>query len=246
MFGQYGVRATPRPITWLKADRSGEFLSEFVLDMLKFDSRELTNPDRRIYWGGSSDYGFSNLAQFLNSGEEEWYCPSHRYDSPPGDNGADRVGDYLHHVGFLHEFEDYEIDCLAGDISLPTVDNIYGRHGTPRFPLFNRKGFRGRPSADLVQNMMEYVGGQSSFSSFWLEDSATDSKVQCVDRSGGLSSISAASWCGVRPKCKLKLDTLVEKLQDGSFRVVPFVATGQNGPKTCTDEEFMTLMGLSL
>ena len=54
-FGNYGANETSiHPITWLKASRDNEFLSEFVLDLLKFDEA-LDGADVVITGEGCSD-----------------------------------------------------------------------------------------------------------------------------------------------------------------------------------------------
>ena len=246
VFGNYGVTDVLDPITWLKASKDNEFLSEFVLDILKFDAQERNNPNRDINWHGNGNYEQSNILQFMNSDEEDWYEPTHDYDVPPGipNSGEDSTGNYVNHPGFLHEFEDYELECLDGRINLPTVANIFGAGGVPKFPLFNRKGFRGKPTADLVYGRYGHELNETSYCSYWLCDNAAVYTARCVDRAGCNRASYASSWEGFRPKCKLKPDTKVEALPDGSFRVIPFGATKPRSSKVCTDEEFMALMGL--
>jgi len=136
IFGNYGVSTAVYPITWLKANKECEFLSEFVLDLLKFDYQERNNPNRDCFYHGNGNYEQSNIIQFMNSPEDDWYEPMHDYDAPPGNMGglADAHGDYVHHSGFLSGFEDYEIECLASRVDLPSIANIYGAGGVPRFP----------------------------------------------------------------------------------------------------------------
>lgn len=247
VFGNYGVTTSVRPITWLKANRDNEFLSEFVLDLLKFDASERDNRDNTDYhWYGNANYELSNILQFMNSHEEDWYKAMHDYDAPPGNinRAADGPGDYVFHPGFLHDFEDYELECLAGRVDLPTTANIFGAAGVPKFPLFNRKGFRGRPSADLVSGSYFHNMSDSSFCEYWLSDNCSICKVNYVDRGGSMRSSRANYYSGLRPKCTLKPDTKVEQLPDGSFRVIPFQASKPRSSKVCTDEEFLALMGL--
>ncbi len=247
VFGNYGVSSIMYPITWLKANRECEFLSEFVLDLLKFDSLERNNPNRGCYYRGNGNYEQSNIIQFLNSYEDDWYEPMHDYDSPPGDasKSYDSAGDYVNHSGFLNGFEDYEIECLADRVGLPSIANIYGANGIPKFALFNRKGFRGRPSEDLVQNKHYHNMNVNSFCEFFLSDSADTCTVYYVDKAGSKHVINASHYRGIRPKCTINPDTKVELLPDKSgFRIVPFTATKPRSSKVCTDEEFMVLLGL--
>lgn len=247
VFGNYGVGAELYPVTWLKANKECEFLSEFVLDLLEFDNAERNNPTLRCRHYGNSDYEKSNIIQFMNSYEDDWYEPMHDYDAPPGNpsNLEDAAGDYVNHPGFLNGFEDYEIECLASRIDLPSVANIYGAGCVPKFSLFNRKGFRGRPSADLVQNKYYHGMNKDSFCEFFLSDSADAYSAYYVDKSGNKRSTRANCYQGLRPKCTINPDANIESMPDGSgFRIVPFEATKRRTSNVCTDEEFMALMGL--
>lgn len=249
-FGSYGTRAnTIHPIAWLKASRDNEFLSEFVLDLVKFDAQERNNPDRDIYWYGNGNYEISNVLQFLNSFADDWYDPMHDYDAPPGNsvNVNDGQGEYVNHSGFLHDFEDYELECLSSRIDLPSYANIFGSGGSPRFQLFSRKGFRGRPHDDVIYNRIGHNMSEDSFCDFWISDMNGKYNASCIDRGGGLKTIYAASISGLRPKCTINPDIEVEPMPDGSgYRIVAFEAkkTRARSPKIATNEEFLALMGL--
>lgn len=244
VFGSYGVGASAYPISWLKSGKGNIFLSEFVLDILKFDNQERNNPQRDFYYHGNSDYEVSNIIQFMNSVDEDWYESMHRYDSPPGniDGVYDALGDYVHHPGFLHEFEDYEIECLDGRIDLPTIENIIGTGREARFPLFNRKGYRGRPTLDLV-NKGGHDMHEDSFCEFWVRNTQ-GFYASYIDRAGSKRDTYANTREGLRPICSLKHTTEVALQDDGTYRIVPFTATKSRATKVCTDEEFLALMGL--
>lgn len=246
VFGRYGCIDNVYPITWLKAGKGTEFISEFVIDTLMFDSPERNSPARQFYYTGNPCYEVSNIFQFLNSSEEDWYNPMHQFDSPPGLTSATNGlrGTYTQHDGFLREFEDYEVECLDGFVGLPTTANIIGADGEARFPLFNRKGYRGRPSHDLVYNKgAQHNMGEESFCEFWLSD-GNDKYVRYLDRGGRCGSTFASSCYGIRPKCKLKPDTKVELQADGTYRIAPFAVSESRSSNVCTDDEFMALMGL--
>lgn len=249
VFGSYGVGECLHPITWLKASREGEFLSEFVLDVLKFDEEERRNPSADYRCCGNGNYDESNIVQFMNSYEEDWYEPMHPYDAPPGDYNrpVDRNGDYLHHAGFLHGFEDYEIDSLLGRVALPTVANIFGFNGIPKFALFSRKGYRGRPTSDLVWSRNGAGLAESSYCDYWVVGGAQRPYMQsCVGRAGDRRDCYADSRKGFRPTCLIKPGTEVEALPDGSFKIVPFAVDNakRRGPEVATDDEILNLMGL--
>ena len=145
----------------------------------------------------------------------------------------------------MHDFEDFELECLASRVDLPTIANILGAGREARFPLFNRKGYRGRPTSDLVYNKGGHDMNEDSFCEFWVSDGENGRYAGYIDRSGGKRSAYPSTRLGLRPKCKLNPDTKVEPLPDGSgFRIVPFTASKPRSSRVCTDEEFMALMGL--
>ena len=247
VFGTYGVGTTLYPITWLKANKDSEFLSEFVLDILKFDEVERNNPTHDFRYGGNGDYELSNILQFLNSYEDDWYGPMHEYDAPPGvlTRPGERLGEYLRHSGFLHEFQDYEIECLVGRVNLPTIANIFGANGEPKFPLFNRKGYRGKPTTDLVYGRYGHGLEEWSYCEYWATGGTIISYQQSfVGRDGSKHNTYAEHVSGLRPKCKIRPELEVELVSDGVYRIVPFQATKRHGPQIATDEELLNLMGL--
>lgn len=88
--GRYSVSrdADPAPIVWLKGAPNSDFITEFAVDYLPFDAMERENPSRQYYYSGNPDYTTSNLLQFLNSDQEDWYEPTHQYDAPPVRNNV--------------------------------------------------------------------------------------------------------------------------------------------------------------
>lgn len=247
VFGTYGVGNTLYPITWLKANKAGEFLSEFVLDILKFDEEERNSPNYDFRCCGNGDYELSNVLQFLNSYEDDWYGPMHEHDAPPGSQTrpTDRLGDYLHHSGFLHEFQDYEIESIAGRVNLPTIANIFGYNGEPKFTLFNRKGYRGKPTTDLVYGRYGHGLDEFSYCEYWIVGGGSTSYSQeFVGRDGGRHNAYADHRSGIRPKCTIRPELEVELVSEGVYRIVPFKATKSHGPQVATDEELLNLMGL--
>ena len=102
--GRYSVSkdADPAPIAWLKGTPNSDFITEFAVDYLPFDAMERENPSRQYYYSGNPDYTTSNLLQFLNSDQEDWYEPTHQYDAPPVRNNVnDRYrAPYKDHYGF--------------------------------------------------------------------------------------------------------------------------------------------------
>ena len=126
-FGAYSVSGEmPHKICWVKAHRDGTILTEFMEDQCAFDAKEPDNPDeyRRSY--GNNRYSVSNLHQFLNAEDTEWFRQKHGCDTPPEDrlmyNG--RYG-YANKPGFLHYFDEWEVEAIEESeikTALPTKD----------------------------------------------------------------------------------------------------------------------------
>lgn len=125
-FGRYQVEAEePQEITWQVAainhagypDDSVTLITEQIIDLRAFDAREVgnSNADRRNY--GNNRYKDSNMRQWLNSKEEDWYTAQHSADAPPtsADTGGYATG-YNAKAGFLHYFDTDEIASI-----LPTT-----------------------------------------------------------------------------------------------------------------------------
>lgn len=117
MFGNYGVDSDRAyPIWWVKATKDCDFITESVLNYLMFDAKEPNSGDYGCRNYGNPNYNLSNIRQFLNSEDEDWYIPQHAADNWPNNRRQDSLasygdpgGTYRHHHGFLRHFEDYEI-----------------------------------------------------------------------------------------------------------------------------------------
>lgn len=250
LFGTYSVNEEFKgvPVAWLKANNSGVFLAERVIDILRFDAPEPDNPIYECRYGGNSDFCKSNIKQFLNSYDDDWYVQSHEFDEPPKiDTGRQSTfGGYLQRPGFLNGFEDYELDCIAGEISLPSTADIFGAPGTPRLQLFNRKGLRGRPTNDLIFGKRCHELTERSFCDFWLQSAHGINLTGFIGRSGYIETAHPSTPHGVRPKLSIINDIEVEPMPSGDgYRIVPFEAATKRARKgVVTDEEILELMGL--
>lgn len=248
VLGKYGTpENAPEPIVWLKADRDGSLLSEKVLDYLQIDAPERTNdPYHRNR--GNNCYALSNIHQFLNSYEEDWYLPTHDGDVPPASRDYRHSGAYRDYDGFLCAFEDYEIEAIGQKVNLPSFANIYGQGGQSRFELFKRRGVRPKASNGfLYSNGSRWFGlNETSFCEFWLSDEDGEYYNKYVDKSGYTRSAYPHNPKGIRPVCKISLDTKVAQNEDGTYSIVPFEPTKKRDSNVCTDEELMAFMGLTV
>lgn len=149
-FGAYSVEGEgAHQIHWIKVDSADTtILAERIEDFRAFDAKERNNGNeyRRDY--GNNRYSVSNIDQFLNSSGDRWYNARHEYDAPPTDDTVYDETGYENHPGFLHSFNEWELDAILdtevvtalakceGDqehevvvrkVFLPSVTNLFGR-----------------------------------------------------------------------------------------------------------------------
>ena len=127
-FGAYSVAGEePHKICWIKVNHDNTLLSEFVEDQLAFDAVESDSPNDSHREDGNSRYSLSNLHQFLNSSEINWFRKTHEYDAPPVEGTMmHRHMEYRNKPGFLSYFKQWEIDTIDDSeivTRLPGIDN---------------------------------------------------------------------------------------------------------------------------
>lgn len=253
VLGQYGSSTDAAvPIEWLKATPNGDFISEKVLDYICFDARERQGDSYYAKMYGDPDYKFSNILQFLNRDEEVWWSPTHIGDAPPNGNNVCSYNDaYNTHYGFLHLFEDYELESIVSEtyiargeqlqskMRLPSYENFVGQN---KFPLFSRRGVRAHGTSEYIFGRGMYTGFQEgSFIEFWLSDLRSSDYPAILTRNGEKGQKCPYLSAGLRPVCTLKLDTVLEKYENGKYQVKPFGIQG----KLFTDEELFELLGVA-
>ena len=228
-FGAYSVRegAIPSPISWLKATPNGDFVSEFVLDSLAFDAKEAYMDRPNLFNQGNPNYKLSNLHQFLNSDEPEWFRPTHDLDRPPavGSTGW-RNGAYSDHSGFLTHFESHELDSIVEQEFVMSGDHITAKMrilsgddlwSQTKFKLFNKKGIRAQASDDFLWNK---ATGDTMYVPYWICDRAVTTYSRYLGAGANVHTTGACNSSGIRPTCMLSLDTMVEQFDDDSWRIL--------------------------
>lgn len=130
-FSAYGE--APQEIRWIKVHKDNTLLTEFIERLGPFDAMEEKNPKKsissledKISEAGNNDYALSNIRQYLNSVEKQWYKPTHEYDEPPiistiiGNTGL------LNSGGFLSDFSKDELNAILNtEIITATINNIF-------------------------------------------------------------------------------------------------------------------------
>lgn len=245
VIGRYSVHKDiePAPIVWLKGTSNNDFITEFAADYLPLDALERGSGCERHRYFGNPDYAKSNLLQFLNSDQNEWYSPTHQYDAPPvRNNVSGHRSTYKEHYGFLYYFEEYEISSIKSDsgtkIHLPVYKTF---DGEDRFQLFHKKGIRAKATADFVENKSAGFR-ETSYVPIWLADRIEGNDLTPImGRNGEVNYQHPVYPCGVRPVCVVNPDTVVVRDDDGLYHIKPFAVS----INVFTDEELFKLLGVA-
>ena len=123
-FGKFQIKTeTPWDIVWIIAAKnhvghpanSITLLAEKCVEGLAFDAREPNNADAGRKTEGNNRYSVSNIDQWLNSSNENWYVSKHSTDAPPTqENLISYVTsiEYYSRKGFLYHFTNKERTSL--------------------------------------------------------------------------------------------------------------------------------------
>ena len=88
-------------------DNSTALITNGVIAMRCFDAIEPNNEDTTRQSYGNNRYSVSNIKQWLNSGEEEWYSAQHDADTPPSEDYLyNGINAYDTEKGFLTNFSE--------------------------------------------------------------------------------------------------------------------------------------------
>lgn len=126
-FGKYSVNGeTAQDIQWLVVaknhsgypNNSVTILTEKIIDLRAVDAVEPLNTGNRKD-KGNSDYGVSNIDQWLNKDSPGWYSAAHSLDQAPNNTYVTRGTGYDTRPGFLNLFSTREKEAiLATSISV--------------------------------------------------------------------------------------------------------------------------------
>ncbi len=114
-------------------------ITERLVGVGCFDAAEKAKPQKKIYiWDdvqeyGSSNYGQSNIHQWLNADRVNWFGKTHQYDEPPAAEGT-RYGDYPYDQkpGFLTRFPESFKNRLI-EMNIPTLERVGKLKGELRY-----------------------------------------------------------------------------------------------------------------
>lgn len=208
VLGKYTANENePKPIVWLKGNQDNEFISENILDMLEWDI------------AGGSNYEASTIYMFMNSADEDLFS------TPPAYS-------YKNNMGFLRDFEGYEIEAIGGEVNLPAEDDVFH----PLMNLFKRKGKRTFFSKNYLSRNRYYY---RTYEPYWFKDVTGNhnpyNNVKMLSSDGSYAVATGSSYRhGFRPKCKVRGDLKVKQNGD-YYYLVPFES---NYKKACDIEVF--------
>ena len=132
--GKYQVASeTPWDIEWEIVHQESDYqiaMAKQMIDLRPFDAKESSNSNSDRQTKGNNNWQYSNIEQWLNSDQSNWYSAQHSADAPPSSanvrvsNGV-AYNPYDTKPGFLYYWTDEEKAVLQ-DMSLtlanPTVD----------------------------------------------------------------------------------------------------------------------------
>ena len=125
--GKYQVGSeTPWDIEWEIVHQESDYqiaMAKQILDLRSFDAKESSNSDSSRKNYGNNNWGVSNIEQWLNSDQSNWYSAQHSADAPP--SSANVWGNYNPYdtkPGFLYYWTDEEKAVLQ-DMTLTLANN---------------------------------------------------------------------------------------------------------------------------
>ena len=132
--GKYQVGSeTPWDIEWEIVHQESDYqiaMAKQIIDLRCFDAKESSNSDSNRKNYGNNNWQYSNIEQWLNSDQSNWYSAQHSADAPPSSANiwvSSRVAynPYDTKPGFLYYWSDEEKAVLQNmtlTLANPTVD----------------------------------------------------------------------------------------------------------------------------
>lgn len=221
----------PAPITWIKASRNCDFITEKAIDYLLYDAPEGSG-------GGNPDFHLSNLFGFLNGRTwDHWWNKTHDEDVEP-QVWTVPSSFCPPQYGFLSDFSQHEINAIipfSGEntetvsslIRLPSVDDIF----SGELEYFKRHGIRTTWSLDVIRGKFRHLGAKStaSYAEYWTRSRALDEPgynncVITVSRKAVICRKAAHLGAGIRPVCTINPNSKIEpyfdihRISDNEYR----------------------------
>ena len=147
--GKYQVESEdPWDIEWEIIHQTDDYqiaMTKQIIDCRPFDGKEPNNSDYGRKNSGNSNWSVSNIKQFLNSDQAEWYSAQHTYDAPPTSDNTNKYTAYDNHKGFLYYWSDDEKKLLKDmnfTLANPDIDGggSYTWTGKVWLPTYTQMG----------------------------------------------------------------------------------------------------------
>lgn len=123
--GKYQVGSeTPWDIEWEIVHQESDYqiaMAKQIIDLRCFDAKESSNSDTNRQKYGNNNWGVSNIEQWLNSDQSNWYSAQHSADAPPS-SAIVSYNPYDTKPGFLYYWTDEEKAVLQ-DMTLTLANN---------------------------------------------------------------------------------------------------------------------------
>ena len=189
--GKYQVESeTPWPIEWEIVHQTDDYqiaMTKQIIDCRCFDAKESTNPnnDRKKY--GNNNWQYSNIEQFLNSDQANWYSAQHQYDAPPSSaNVWNNHNPYDTHKGFLYHWSN-EDKSLLKDYTLTLANHSvdgggsYTWTGKVFLPTYTQMGFGQNNSINEGVQFSKFIDNASRIKS--INKYCAENNKWCIDNS---------------------------------------------------------------
>ena len=129
--GKYQVASeTPWDIEWEIVHQESDYqiaMAKQIIDLRCFDAKESSNSDTNRQKYGNNNWGVSNIEQWLNSDQTNWYSAQHSADAPPSSANVWVINSVAYNPydmkpGFLYYWSDEEKAVLQ-DMILTLANN---------------------------------------------------------------------------------------------------------------------------
>lgn len=247
--GKYSVNGeSASPIIWLKIGSyptlsdSVALLTEKIIDLRAYDAAEsqsdMYNP--RNY--GNSDYGLSNIDQWLNKDNDsgEWFVKSHAYDESPTTTNTQFNTPYTNRPAFLNAFTEDEKNIILqtpigvgnGTIyrkvfllspqdvldPVPSIEYFYQADAS------RRQAYLTRQCLNNTTCQIKPTDITKSWAWLTRQTESTPSTIYIILESGADTTVThpKTGQCGVRPALSVSSSTLVSDTtdSDGCYTII--------------------------
>lgn len=241
-FGKHSVNGeTAQDIIWLVVAKnhtgyptnSVTLLTDRIVDMRAFDAAEPTSPNSDVREYGLGRYELSNIRQWLNSNNDNWYVAKHTYDQAPNGTYTTKRTEYSTRPGFQRYFSTSEINAILSTpiiyydysvgnktitdkIFIPSFREITGTDSSPfeaegtRWAYFTNNSMLAKLSQQAYTHSMSTTTSDPATSNwFWMTRSVLRSERDRVyllhnTASGSYSTFAPNDGsAGVRPAMNL-------------------------------------------